>query len=168
MQNELAMSVVLYQRLKAEILRNEDGIADDDQALLDTLEGSSDINEQIAALLRDAQRCDVMSNGIAEIISDNNVRRHRLDAKSARLRAMSLAAMQECGIPKIQAPDLTISIAAGVPSVVITDEAAVPDHLCKIERTPKKNEIAKILKSGEFVPYATLSNAVPVLKVCAK
>jgi hypothetical protein len=168
MQNDLAMSVILYQRIKGEILARAPEIADDDQALLDTLEGETDVYEQVTALIRDARRSKAMAKGIAEIISDEQARKSRLEVRSERLRKFAFDAMQECGIPKIEACDLTISIGKGVPSVIITNDDCVPDSLCKIERTPKKLEIAELLKSGEFVPYATLSNAPAVLKVRAR
>ena len=161
-------SVRLYQLLKEQLQLENPELSDDDQVLLDSLEGETDINEQIAALIRDAQRAEAMAKGIAEIMKDNAARKSRLETKSERMRSFALSAMQECGISKIQAPDLTISVSAGVPRVIITNDDCVPDSLCKIERTPKKGEIAKLLKSGEFVPYATLSNAAAVLKVSAR
>jgi ribosomal protein S15P/S13E len=168
MRNDLAMSVALYNRFKEQLQRENQELSDDDQCLCDTLEGITDVEEQIAMLIRDAQRAAAMAKGLAEIKKDNEARKQRLEAKSTRLRTFALAAMQECGIKNIPAPDLTISISAGVPSVIITNDDCVPDALCTITRTPKKNEIAARLKSGEFIPYATLSNAPPVLKVCSK
>jgi hypothetical protein len=174
MQNDIAMSVAIYQRLKMELcgdlldITGQSDIADDDQVLLDTLEGITDVHEQVAALIRDARRAKAMAKGLAEIIKEGQSRKSRLEVRSERLRKFAFDAMQECGIPKVEACDLTISIGKGVPSVIITNDDCVPDALCKIERTPKKNEIAELLKSGEFVPYATMSNAPPTLVVRSK
>ena len=165
MQND---SVRIYQMLKEQLQRGYPELLDDDDALLGTLEGMSDVHEIIAGLIRDAQRAAAMANGIAEIMKDNAARKSRLEVRSDRLRGVALSMMQDCGIPKITAPDLTISVSSGVPRVIITNDDCVPDALCVITRAPKKSEIAKLLKSGEFVPYATLSNAPQVLKVTAR
>jgi Siphovirus Gp157 len=167
MQNDIGRSVALYNQLKTALLLTGE-LSEDDQALLDTLEGETDIKEQIAELIRDARRAAAMAKGLAEIMKDHATRKSRLEHRSERNRGIAFAAMQNCGLPRVEAPDLTISISPGVPSVIIADEAAVPDSLCKIERTPMKSEIAKLLKSGEFVPYASLSNGAPVLKVSAR
>ena len=171
--------MAIYNRFKMEFfgieLDNEDivlldplEIPDDDQALLDTLEGITDVHEQVAALIRSSRRSKAMAKGLAEIIKEGQARKSRLEARGERLRKFAFDAMQECGIPKVEACDLMISIAKGVPCVIITNDDCVPDSLCTITRAPKKDEIAKLLKSGEFVPYASLSNAAPVLKVSAR
>jgi hypothetical protein len=165
MQNDLAMSVVLYQRIKGEILARSPEIADDDEALLGTLEGETNTHEIIAALIRDARRAEAMANGLAEIIKDGQARKSRLESRSERLRKFAFDAMQECGIPKVESCDLTISIGKGVRRVIVKDDAAVPDELCKIERSPKLREIGALMDAGEFVGYAEWSNAMPVLRV---
>jgi hypothetical protein len=56
----------------------------------------------------------------------------------------------------------------GQQAVHIEDENKIPDALCKIERTPRKKDIAVKLKAGEEVPGATLKNPVPRLAVYLK
>jgi Gp157 protein len=160
-------SARIYQAIK-EQLAFENDLLPEDQCLLDTLEGLSDLNEQIAALVRDAVRAKAMANALKLIIDDNVSRKLRFEAKSERLRALALYALTEAGIPKVDAPDMTISQAPGRPSVIITDESLVPDEFCKIERTPVKNVIAEALKSGRFVPYAVWSNPEKILRVHTK
>jgi hypothetical protein len=166
--DSLHHSVRLYAMIKEQILFENKELFEDDKTLLDILEGLSDLNEQIAAIVRDAERAKAMAAALKIIIDDNVSRKQRFEAKAERLRSLALWAMQEATLPKVESPDMTISQMPGRAKVIITDDALVPDEFCKIERTPKKNEIAEELKSGRFVGYAAFSNVVPILKVTTK
>jgi hypothetical protein len=161
-------SVRIHQVIKEQLLFENKELSEDDQTLIDTLDGLSDLPEQIAALVRDAMRTKTMAKALKIIIEDNVSRKQRFEAKAERLRALALWAMTEADIKKIDAPDNTISVVPGRRSVIITDEELVPDEMCKIERTPKKDEIAEELKSKRFVPYAVWSNPECILKVSTK
>ena len=50
----------------------------------------------------------------------------------------------------------TISRRAGLPSVQITDEAAIPSQLCKTTVAPDKAAIKAQLLAGETVPGAQI------------
>ena len=167
MQDDIGRSAAFYNQLKEALLSAGD-LSEDDQTLLDTLEGATDTHEQIAALIRDARRAEAMAKGLAEIMKDHATRKSRLEHRNERNRGLAFAVMQNCGLAKVESPDLTISIAKGVRRVIITDEAAVPDNLCEIERTPSKKAIGELLESGAFVPFAEWSNVSPVLKVRTK
>src|SRR5450631_4294527 len=114
----LIEEVRIYNSLREQLLNGGFDLTDDDQCLLDSLEGMSDVREQIAAVIRDARHAEAMAKGVAEIIKDNQARKSRLEVRSDRLRKLAFDAMQECKIPKVEAPDLTISIAKGVPRVI--------------------------------------------------
>lgn len=165
--NNLSNSVQIYNSIREQLALEFD-LLPEDQCLADTLEGLSDLPELIAAIVRDSVRTKAMSDAIKIIIADNQSRKMRFDAKAERLRALALYALTEAGIPRIDAPDLTITNSDGPKRVIITDIAAVPDEFCKIERTPRKLEIAEELKRGAFVPYAVWSNPERILKVHTK
>lgn len=168
MHDNIQASVRIYNVMREQLLFENKNLSEDDQTLIDTLDGMSDLHEKIAALVRDSVRIKAMANALKIIIDDNAVRRHRFEAKAERLRALASWALQEADIPKLESPDMTISNYIGPPHVIITDADAVPDEFCKFERTPKKQEIADELKSGRFVPYAVWSNPERVLKVHTK
>ena len=77
--------------------------------------------------------------------------------------------MVEADIKKITAPDLTVSIRAGTPSVVITDERLVPPQYWE-PRDPRLNRqsLAVDLKAGQAIDGAVLGNPEPVLSVRVK
>jgi Siphovirus Gp157 len=162
--NNIQTSVRIYAAIKEQLAFEHD-LLPEDQCLIDTLEGLSDLPEQIAALVRDAVRASAMEDALKIIIADNQARKQQFAAKAERLRALALWAMTEANIPRVHAPDMTISQAPGRASVKIDDDNLVPDELCRIIRKPDLIAIGEKLKSGEFIPYARFSNVVPILKV---
>lgn len=60
MLDSLHHSVRIYQVIREQLLFENNELSEDDQTLLDTIEGLSDLNEQIAALVRDSLRTTAM------------------------------------------------------------------------------------------------------------
>ncbi len=73
--------------------------------------------------------------------------------------------MQEAGLPKIPAPDLSVSISRGKAKVLIIDESQIPSWLCKTVVTPSKTMIADEIAAGRDVPGAQLGNPQPYLTI---
>lgn len=164
MEGSLNNSVRIYGIIREQLM-HEYELLPEDQCLIDTLDGLTDLKDHIAALVRDSVRTKAMASALKIIIEDNMTRMQRFGDKSERLRALALYAMKEANIPKVDAPDYTISNTEGQRRVIVNDEDAVPDEFCKIERTPLKLKIAEELKSGRFVGYAIWSTPERVLKV---
>lgn len=167
MEPSLVNSVRIYETIREQLM-HEYELLPEDQCLIDSLDGLTDLTDRIAALVRDSVRTKAMAAALKLIIEDNLTRMRRFEDKAERLRALALYAMTEANIQKVDAPDYTISNTEGQKRVIITDEDAVPNELCKIERTPLKMKIAEELKSDRFVPYAVWSNPDRVLKVLTK
>ena len=85
-------------------------------------------------------------------------RKRRFTEGARNLRLASLHAMEAVGLKKLAAPDMTVSVGTTRPKVLITDETAIPDDLCKLTRTPIKTDIAKAMAEGREVPGVTLGN----------
>jgi hypothetical protein len=164
---DIQTSVRIYTAIREQLAFEYD-LLPEDQCLVDTIDGLTDLNEQVAALVRDAVRISAMADALKLIIADNQARKQRFEAKAERLRALALWALTEANITRVDAPDMTISKSQGRPAVVIPDESFVPDYMCVIKRQPNKAAIRELLTNNEFVPYATLSNVVPILKVRTK
>lgn len=82
-----------------------------------------------------------------------------LDAIGKRLRATLGAVLDDSGMPAAQTDYHTASVRMGPPSVLITDEAAIPPTLMRQPPpAPDKIAISKLLRDGQDVPGATLSN----------
>ena len=88
--------------------------------------------------------------------------------RETAMRKIEFSMLDAAGIKKVELPIATLGIHNGQQKVVITDDTLIPDHLCKIERTPKKSDIKKLLKSGGSLLGAELSNAEPFLAITVR
>jgi hypothetical protein len=137
-----------------------------EESLADTIEGESDLPGAVVAVLRAALEREAQAKAIKdELIARLLYRAHRLEDGAKSLRAAALQAMQEAGLPKIQAIDMSVSVGRGKPRVIITDTDLVPDWACIIKREPSKAAISKVLATGTDVPGVTLGNPQPFLTI---
>ena len=154
-----------YQRKKADLLAAFPELAEDEQALLDTLEGEAGLHDALAAMIRKAQEAEAFEEACASLIAAKSARRSRFGQQSIALRDAVLSLMQAAGLRKLEMPDFTASVAQGRGKVVITDEAALPDQFFRVSRAPNKTAVSDALKDGQTVPGALMSNGEPTLTV---
>lgn len=141
----LDAAITTRLNLRDRLLTDFPGLAEDDQALLDTLSGIDDLEEQCLAVLRNAIEREAMGKALGELIDGMVARRRRLEEGAKNLRGAVLDAMQKARLPGIRAPDMSVSLSPGKPRLVILDDAAVPETLCRIERNPDKKAITEWL-----------------------
>ena len=134
---------------------------EDDATLADTIEGASNLKEALILALRQAREAEAFARAIEGMKDELDERRRRYELKAEKLRSAALHAAIECGETKIIAPDFTATVSPGKRKVVITDEAAVPDSMCRIKREPSRTAIMDAISAGLSLPYATLSNPIP-------
>lgn len=141
-------------------------LEDDSDTLLDSLSGLDNFEEQIIATMRHVAEREANAKALGELIEGMQARKQRLDAGAKWLRAAVLHAMTEAKVPRIKAPDMSLSVGAGKPRLVIIDDAAVPEALCRIERSPNKKEITQWLSEVGGMPnWAKWEAAKPFLSV---
>ena len=153
-----------HRELRRRLLAEDPDL--DDQTLADTLEGLTDLNDMLAALIRAALTDEALANGLKGRIEDMRARLSRLQDRAGKRRAIARDVMVQSEIKTITAPDLTLSIRPGVPSLVLVDESAIPQPYwqpqpSKLDRRSLLDE----LKHGCTVPGVALSNPEPVLSV---
>lgn len=151
----------------ADYLR-EAGLAEDEQLLLDTIEGQTDLLECFDSIMASALLDKASAEGITALEEDLAARRSRFAKRAETKKAAIFRAMQEIGLNKVERPAFTLSIRAGSPKVIITDEEQVPETLMRVKKEPDKTAIGDLLKAGQTLPYATLSNGEPSLQVRTK
>lgn len=159
LSQELATHLAIRERL----LTLFPELTDDDQALLDTLEGESNLDLAIIAVVRSAEDDSDLVVGIEERIEQMRGRFSRLKERIQKKRDICAETMAAAGIKKIVAPEFTLSLSHGQRRVIITDEASLPQQfLVQPEPpppAPDKKAIAAAIKSGAHVPGAELGNA---------
>ena len=90
----------------------------------------------------------------------------RLQGCVAKRRQIAKEVMIELDIKKITAPDFTVSIRPGMPSLLVIDEKAVPSiYWQPVAPRLKRLELLSELKQGSEITGVTLSNPEPVLSV---
>ena len=162
--NSLSFAAIRYSAIRDRIRTEDPQI--DEQTLADTVEGLTDIHEIVTAIIRSALADEALANGLKGRLSEMQDRLDRLQDRASKRRQIAKDAMIELDLKKLAAPDFTASIRAGMPSLLVIDQAAIPKIYWE-PREPRLNRqsLASELKAGAEVSGAALSNPEPVLSV---
>ncbi len=164
---EQAMSVLLAVRQR--LLQDDPDLADDEKLFTDMLDGEGgDAMEVLDRVLRAAVHAKTMAKAAKERAAEIGERAARYDRREASLRGAAFAALDALGLSKRELPDLTASIRAGQPVVIVTDADVLPEAFVRVKREPDKTLIGAALKAGNTVEGAELSNSTPSLTVRTK
>jgi Siphovirus Gp157 len=160
----LEFAAFTYRTIRDRIRAEDPQI--DEQTLADTVEGLTDVHEIIAAIVRAALADEALATGLKGRIAEMQARLERLQDCAAKRRQIAKEVMVELEIKKITAPDFTVSIRPGMPSLLVLDEAAVPSiYWQPVAPKLKRQELLTGLKGGTEITGVTLSNPEPVLSV---
>ncbi|MGB2594151.1 MAG: siphovirus Gp157 family protein [Pseudolabrys sp.] len=138
----------------------------DEQTLANTVEGLTDLHEIITAIIRSARADEALATGLKGRIAEMQERLDRLQDRASKRRQIAKDVMVELDLKKITAPDFSVSIRPGLPSLMIINEAAVPSIYWQPSAPRlKRQELLTELKDGAEIGGVTLSNPEPVLSV---
>ena len=160
----LEFATITYRTIRDRIRAEDPQI--DEQTLADTVEGLTDLHEIVTAIIRAALADEALATGLKGRIADMQRRLDRLQDRACKRRQIAKDVMVELDLKKITAPDFTVSIRPGMPSLLVLDEAAVPPLYWE-PREPrlKRQELMSELKAGSEIEGVALSNPEPVLSV---
>lgn len=129
----------------------------DDETLLDTLEGVSDLPELIQGLIRSSLEDDVLISALKQRIEDMQARLSRLRDRFERKRELASWAMANAEILKMQTADFTLSLRQGPPRLDVLDHEKVPSEYL-VPQPPRLDRSGLIgaLKRGDVIPGAVL------------
>lgn len=169
MNAPIANVAQIAAQIKSRLLETFPELAEDEQALMDTLEGLTDFNELAERVIASALNDDALAVALKARQADMSERCGRFEARSKAKRAAVATAMETVGVKKIEAPECTISLRAVAPKVVITDETKLPETYWveTVMRRPDKDAIKDDLKVGPVLG-ATLSNGSITLAIRTK
>ena len=160
----LEFSALTYRAIRDRIRAEDPQI--DEQTLADTVEGLTDLHEIITAIIRSALADEALATGLKGRIADMQERLDRLQDRASKRRQIAKDVMVELDLKKIIAPDFSVSIRAGLPSLMVIDEAAVPSIYWQPSAPRlKRQELLSELKDGAEIEGVALSNPEPVLSV---
>lgn len=164
-QNDLSVALENDRSLKAQLLALYPALADDEAALIDTLDGISDLDEQIITAMRAALEREAYAEGLAGLIKQMGERKARLAEGADRIRAAVLHTMLEAGRGKITAADMTLAANSGRAGVQVLDEALLPLDCVVVTRRPDMKAINAAIKDGRAIPGTAPKNPRPFLTV---
>ena len=160
----LEFAAITYRTLRDRIRTEDPQI--DEQTLADTVEGLNDLHEIVAAIIRLALADEALATGLKYRITEMQDRLERLQDRASKRRQIAKDVMVELDLKKITAPDFTVSVRPGMPSLLVLDEASVPSiYWQPSEPRLNRQKLSSELKGGAEIAGATLSNPEPVLSV---
>ena len=164
---QLDFAAIHYRSLRDRIRAQDPQI--DEQTLADTVEGLTDLHEIVTAIIRSALADEALATGLKSRMADMQERLHRLQDRASKRRQIAKDVMVELDLKKVTAPDFTVSIRPGMPSLLVLDELAVPSiYWQPVAPRLNRQELLSELKEGADIKGVTLSNTEPVLSVRTK
>lgn len=160
----LEFSAIHYRAVRDRIRTDDPQI--DEQTLADTVEGLTDLHEIVAAIIRSALADEALSAALRCRIADMQGRLNRFQDRASKRRQIARDVMNQLDLKKITAPDFTVSIRPGTPSLMVINEEVVPSIYWRpSEPRLDRQELLSDLKEGAEIEGVTLSNPEPVLSV---
>lgn len=149
---------ILLDRLRAEF---PDA---DEETLLDTVEGISDLDEVIAEIVRSRLDDLALVEALQRRRDEMQERLARLKDRAERKKALIVEAMETAGLKKITREDFTLSLRPGTAGLQVIDETVIPETYWR-PQPPKLDRLALVaaLKQGDAVPGAALTNPMPTI-----
>lgn len=128
----------------------------------DTLEGlTGELQDKATNVAMFIRNLESTAEAIDEAAETMRKRGARLRERAQSLQQYLLLNMQACGITKIESPFFTLAVKKNPPTVIVTDEEAIPaeymvtpDPPPPPPKRPDKKAIAVALKAGQEVPGA--------------
>ena len=167
MQGTLRSELILHDYLRQQLEEKFPDI--DEETLLDTLEGITDLHEMIAEVVRSRQDDLAFIAAVKARISDMQERLARLDQRATTKKEIVASVLERAGIKKITEADFTLSLRSTNPPLVVIEEKQIPEAFWK-PQPPKldRQGLLSALKGGLDVPGVTLGNGGVAISVRTK
>ena len=141
----------------------------DEETLLDTLEGITDLHEMIAEVVRSRQDDLAYIAAVRARISDMQERLARLDQRADTKKEIVTSVLERAGIKKITQADFTLTLRSTNPPLVVIEEKQIPEEFWKPQPAKLDRQgLISALKSGREVSGVTLGNGGITIAVRTK
>lgn len=159
--------VAAWQRAQAAIAADEE-LATDEQPIVSAFDADPSIlspDQLLRRIVRALVFAEAREQEAKMLAALLQARQSRYAARAAWIRQELFDVMVALERPSFAAPFGTVSLRAGVPSALITDEKALPEEYIKttVTRAPDKRAILDDLKVGVVIPGALLTNGTPTV-----
>ena len=177
----LKNSTSVFLNLKAAIALQH-GLDEDDQTVLDTVEGETDLDGLIAWAARQAVDRETQAEACGLQLERLRKRKVRHEAAAERIRAQIAQAMAESGLKAVKKADISIGVRLPKPAAKVVDASMLPGWATKTVTTVSPDSAAikgfyerwlKIVEGlGENdpvppfeVPGVAITNGAPILTI---
>ncbi len=131
----------------------------DEQTLCDTVEGLTNLNEILEAVVRSRDEDLALTAALKSRIDEMNDRHGRLKGRADKKKEIVANAMDRAGIKKIEAAEFTVSCRRTSPALLVDDDTKVPEQFWKPQPAKlDRSGLIAALKAGEDIPGAVLGN----------
>ena len=133
----------------AEFVREQ---SDDEELLLDMLEGETDLFEIVRKLLEANEDDEGRKVALTEQMNIRKERRDRCDSRIARRRELIRELMEIAGVQKLPLAEATVTRQKVKAKVSVKDAEAVPHSLCKVIYKPDMDKIKAQYSLSPILP----------------
>ena len=123
------------------------GFGEDDELILDAIEGQTNALEAVSMVLRLIGEDDARAASLKALEADYAARRGRYEARVKSSRNALLNFMQEFGLKKIERPEATLSISNSAPRVSFAPDLDPKDLPADFQRVTIEADKAKITEA---------------------
>jgi len=123
------------------MLRDTLGEEPDEQLLLDSLEGETDLFELVSRILNRIELEEGNRDALTKQMDDRKIRRDRCDGRIKGYREGIMALMESAGIDKLPLPEASLSLRTLPASLKVNDPAAVPEGFAVAKPVPDMDAI---------------------------
>jgi len=141
----------------------------DEAALLAAIEQDvPDAAHIVTLLVRAVGEAEADVDVIGERLVALATRRDRAKRRAETMRGLLLTVMEAAGTQKWKHPEFTVSVSAGRPGLIITDETALPEECFRTVRELDKSKTKQLLSEGIPIAGAEMANGMPTLTIRSK
>ena len=143
----------------------------DDEAVVDTADGETDLTGLLIRMVRTVRQRDAEAQACAKQIEALSERKRRHASAADKMRALVAEAMLETGMKRLSPGDFTASARMTAPKPEIVNEDELPDFYTRTITTPDKlainGEFARCQAEGASfeIPGVSISNGKPSLTI---
>ena len=161
-------SIAAWERARSRLATDPE-LATDENAIRDAIGSDPQVvhpDELIRRAMRALTFAQLRAGEAAALIASATARKRRYVGRAQALRTLIYDLMDVLGHPRFITVHGTVTLKrTGNPSVLVTDEAQIPDGYFHTERTLDKQLLLADLKVGVVVDGAVLSNAAPTIVI---
>jgi hypothetical protein len=167
MRHELQKELLHHEYLRAQLTAQYPDT--DEETLLDTLEGITDLHEAISAVMRARLDDLTLASALKSRINNMQERLSRIDTRAEAMKAAIVTVMDRAGIKKITDPEFTLTLRPVSPGLELINETLIPEEFWT-PQPPRLNrrDLLNTLKAGDAVPGAVLGNGGMTISVRTK